>query len=108
MWDNKSKEGPVNLKDHLAQFDTYMNQADKPVPIFLVIGPSFTGDSEAEAIRYHARHFDRNIALITAAELKRLAEEWSSERNKNREAPFELGLLAATGRFDRAHLGTVI
>ena len=105
MWDNKSKESPVNLREHLRQFDAYMDQAEKPVPIFLVIGPSFTDDSESEAIRYHARHFDRNICLITAGELKLLADEWSSQENKDREDPFPLGLLAATGRFNRTRLG---
>lgn len=108
MWDNKSKESPVNLKDHLSQFDGYMNQADKPVPVFLVIGPDFTGDSEAEAVRYHAQHFDRNIVLITAGELKSLADEWSSEVNKRRDDAFNLGLLAATGRFKRESLGKII
>ena len=105
MWDNKSKETAVNLKDHIKQFDAYMSKADKPVPIFLVIGPSFTPESETEAIRYHAEHFDRNIALITAEELKRLAEEWQSPENKNRESPFPLGMLASTGRFNRTGLG---
>ena len=108
MWDNKSKEKPVNLKDHIAQFDAYMNDADKPVPIFLVIGPSFTPESESEAIRYHAEHFDRNIGLITAQELRLLADEWSSEDNKRREEPFPLGMLAGTGRFHRERLGKIV
>ena len=107
MWDNKSKESPVSLKDHIRQFDAYINNADKPVPIFLVIGPSFTPDSDSEAVRYHARHFDRNISLITAHELKSLAEEWSSEENKRREEPFPLGMLAGTGRFDRERIGKI-
>ena len=107
MWDNKSKESPglVNLKDHVAQFDDYMNRSDKPVPVFLLIGPGFTEESEGEAIRYHARHFERNMVLVTAKELKNLAEEWSSEKNRNREESFPLGLLAATGRFERSKLG---
>ena len=105
MWDNKSKEGPVHLKEHLAQFDNYMEHADKGVPVFLVIAPEFTEESESEAIRYHSQHFNRNIVLITSGELKELAEEWASETNKNREEPFPLGLLAATGRFDRRRLG---
>jgi len=108
MWDNKSKESPVNLRDHIAQFDGYMNHADKPVPVFLVIGPEFTEDSEAEAIRYHAQHFGRNLVLITAKELKSLAEEWSSQANKQRDTGFNLGLLAATGRFNRERLGKII
>jgi hypothetical protein len=107
MWDNKSKDAPAafHLKDCLAQFDRYMNAADKRVPIFLVIAPAFSDESEVEAIRYHSEHFDRNIVLITAVELKALAEEWSSPQNKNRETPFPLGLLAASGRYDRKRLG---
>ncbi|MEX0925777.1 MAG: hypothetical protein WD208_03565 [Dehalococcoidia bacterium] len=105
MWDNKSKESPVNLQDHILQFDAYMEQADKRVPVFLVIGPAFTEDSETVAIRYHAEHFDRNIVLITADELKALAEEWNSSRNRQREEPFPLGLLAASGRYDRRRIG---
>lgn len=107
MWDNKSKDAPgqFHLKDCIAQFDRYMNAADKRVPIFLVIAPAFTEDSEVEAIRYHAEHFDRNLVLITATELKALAEEWSSPQHKNRETPFPLGLLAASGRYDRRKLG---
>ncbi len=108
MWDNKSKEGPVNLRDHIRQFDSYLDQADKPVPVFLVIGPSFTEQSEYEALRYHAQHFDRNITLITADELKLLAEEWSAPQNKSREEPFPLGMLAATGRFERSRLGELL
>jgi hypothetical protein len=107
MWDNKSKDQPsaVHLKDCIAQFDGYMSQADKRVPIFLVIGPAFTDESEVEAIKYHAEHFDRNVVLITATELKELAEEWSSSENKNREAGFPLALLSASGRYDRRRLG---
>ena len=110
MWDNKSKESPglVHLKDHLTQFDGYIAKAEKSVPVFLVIAPAFTDESETEAIRYHSQHFDRDIVLITASELKDLAEEWSSEKNRRREEPFPLGLLAATGRFDRARLGKLL
>ena len=105
MWDNKSKEGPVRLTDHIAQFDDYMNKSEKPVPVFIVIGPEFTDDSEAEALRYHAKHIDRNLALITAKDLRLLAEEWSSAGNKSRDESFPLGLLSSTGRFDRRRLG---
>ena len=68
-----------------------MDNAEKPVPIFLVIGPEFTEDSEYETTRYRAEHFDRAITLITATELKDLAEEWASADNKRREEPFPLG-----------------
>lgn len=105
MWDNKSKENPVHLKDHIDQFDEYMDQAEKPVPMFLVIGPEFTEESRTEALRYHAQRFDRDVVLITAKELKDLAEEWNSLSNKLRDDPFPLGYLAVSGRFDRARLG---
>ncbi len=105
MWDNKSKESAVNLRDHIRQFDSYMDNAEKQVPIFLVIGPDFTEDSEYETTRYRAEHFDRAITLITATELKDLAEEWASPENKRREEPFPLGLLGVNGRFSRSQLG---
>ena len=82
-----------------------MNKSEKPVPVFIVIGPEFTDDSETEALRYHAKHIDRNLALITAKNLRLLAEEWSSEGNKSRDESFPLGLLSSTGRFDRRRLG---
>jgi hypothetical protein len=44
--------------------------------------------------------------LITAAELKALAEEWSGGQNERRGEPFPLGLFARAGRFKRALLGT--
>lgn len=107
MWDNKSKEEPglVNLKEHIAQFDSYMNKSEKPVPVFLVIAPGFTDESEGEAIRYHARYLNRNIVLITAKELKDLAEEWASKNNRKSEEPLPLGILASNGRFIRSRLG---
>jgi len=108
MWDNKSKERPglVNLKDHIKQFHDYMNRTDKEVPIFLVVAPGFTKESEVVAVQYTAEHFGRSIVLITAAELKALAEEWASESNKRRDEPFPLGLLGGrTGRFQRESLG---
>ena len=107
MWDCKSKESPglVHLQDHLKQFDGYMEKSDKPVPVFLVIGPGFTEDSGIVALQYSAEHLNRNIVLITAKELKSLALEWKSERNKRRDEPFPLGLFKKPGRFDRRLLG---
>ena len=99
MWDNKSKESPVNLADHLAQFHGYMAKSDKPVPIFLVIGPDFTPESESVALAYTAENIGRNIALIAASELKELAELWASESNRRNTEPFPLGLFASPGRF---------
>lgn len=108
MWDNKSKEEPglVNLKDHIKQFHEYMEKADKTVPIFFVIAPDFTEESELIAIKYTSEHLGRNIVLITARELKCLAEEWSCKENKRRDEPLPLGLFARSGRFNPNLLGT--
>jgi hypothetical protein len=107
MWDNKSKDPnkPVNRKEHIRQFDEYMDASDKRVPIFLVIGPEFTEESETDAIQYTAKNIDRNVVLVRAEDLKSLAEEWSSEKNKKKDEPFPLGLLKRTGKFERALLG---
>ncbi len=99
MWDNKSSETEVRLKDHIRQFDAYIQKSDKPVPVFLVIGPKFTPDSEAVARQYTAEHIGTNIVLVQAGELKELAELWSAEENKRKADPFPLGLFAQPGRF---------
>lgn len=102
MWDNKSKEKPgcVDLKEHIKQFHEYMEKADKTVPIFFVIAPSFTEESELTSFQYTSEHLGRNIVLITAQELKGLADKWSNKENKRRDEPFPLGLFARTGRFN--------
>jgi hypothetical protein len=108
MWDNKSKESPglVDLKDHIKQFRDYMDKSDKPVPIFLVIAPGFTEGSELLALQYTSEHLNRNIVLISAEELKSLADEWSCLENKRHDEPFPLGLLARAGRFNIKLLGS--
>lgn len=109
LWDNKSKEnkgkdsGKINLKDFLIkQFHIYMEKAEKEVDSFLVIAPDFTDESEVEAMQYKAK-YGRDVVLITAKELKELAEEWSKSRSKN--DPFPLGFFNRAGRFNRAILG---
>lgn len=97
LWDNKSKEGPVNLGSHIKQFDRYIGQQEKRVSGFIVIGPAFTDESVAEAMRYQVEK-GTPIALITAAELKGVAEEWA----KKDKGVFPLGYLVLPGRFNRS------
>jgi len=99
MWDNKSSQTPEHLKEHIRQFDSYMDRADKGVPIFLVIAPDFTPESEALALQYTADNLGRSIALVPADELKELAELWANDDNKRRSDPFPLGLFARPGTF---------
>ena len=65
MWDNKSKETAVNLKDHIQQFDRYIKTSDKDVVVFMVIAPDFTPQSVQECVDYSLNN-DTQILLITA------------------------------------------
>lgn len=98
LWDNKSKETEVNLADHIKQFDRYINNSEKPVSVFMVIAPSFTEDSASECAKYSMSN-DTLILLITANELKTLAENWATKHEKDDEA-FPLGYFKQNGRFN--------
>lgn len=96
MWDNKSKESAVNLRDHIQQFDRYIKTSDKEVVVFMVIAPEFTPQSVQECVDYSLNN-DTQILLITAEELKTVAEKWV----KNHEGEmFNLGYFKQNGRFD--------
>lgn len=99
MWDNKSKETPVSLAEHIKQFDRYIKNSPKPVSVFIVIAPSYTSDSAKECVKY-ALSSDTIIVLITAAELKALAEKFSSIHQKDNES-LPLGVFKQNGRFDK-------
>ncbi len=96
MWDNKSKETPVNLKDHIQQFDRYIKTSDKDVVVFMVIAPDFTPQSVQECVDYSLNN-DTQILLITADELKQVAESWNKKHNGE---IFNLGYFKQNGRFD--------
>ncbi len=96
MWDNKSKETPVNLKDHIQQFDRYIKTSDKDVVVFMVIAPDFTAQSIQECVDYSLNN-DTQILLITAEELKTVAELWNKKHNGE---IFNLGYFKQNGRFD--------
>lgn len=96
LWDNKSKETPVNLKDHIKQFDGYIRQSDKPVAGFIVFGPQFTPESSLIAMQYQVEN-GTMISMITADELKEVAEKWQL---KNEGSAFPLGYLLQSGRFN--------
>ena len=96
MWDNKSKETPVNLKDHIQQFDKYIKTADKDVVVFMVIAPDFTPQSVQECVDY-SLYNDTQILLITADELKIVADAWNK---KHFGEIFNLGYFKQNGRFD--------
>lgn len=96
MWDNKSKESAVNLKDHIQQFDRYIKTSDKEVVVFMVVAPEFTQQSVQECVDYSLNN-DTQILLITAEELKTVAETWAK---KHPGEIFNLGYFKQNGRFD--------
>ena len=98
MWDNKSKETDVSLSEHIKQFDRYIKNSAKPVSVFIVIGPSFTADSQKECAKY-AMSNDTIILLITAQELKNLADSWMKAHSTDVE-PLPLGIFKQNGRFN--------
>lgn len=95
MWDNKSKELDVNLKEHINQFDKYIKTSERPVAIFLVIGPSFTKNSLQVQTQYQLTS-DTLITLITAKQLKEMATKWSDTKGKE---TFPLGYFRQSGLF---------
>ena len=98
MWDNKSKESDVSLAEHIKQFDRYIKNSTKPVSVFMVIGPSFTADSQKECAKY-AMSNDTIVLLITAQELKNLADMWVKNHEHDAE-PLPLGVFKQNGRFN--------
>ena len=96
LWDNKSKETPVNLKDHIQQFNRYIENSDKEVAVFMVIAPDFTEQSIQTVVDYSLNN-DTQILLITANELKTVAELWIK---KHKGEIFNLGYFKQNGRFD--------
>lgn len=100
LWDNKSKETDVNLRDHILQFDGYIRNSDKPVAVFMVIAPSFTENSVKECVKYSLIN-DTQILLITADELKEVAEMW---HKLHPDEMFNLGYFKQNGRFDKSLL----
>ena len=106
LWDNKSKESEVSLKEHLKQFERYIDAAEKPVSGFLVIGPSFTQDSAFIAMQFQV---ERNIpiTLIKASDLKTIGERWDSRSSKSGSDPFPLGYFLQNGTFNLSLLDPI-
>ncbi len=101
LWDNKSKETQVSVKDHIAQFERYFNKSEKQVSALLVVAPDFTSESDADA-RAHEIQTGNSLSLITAKELKDIAVEWSA--SKRSQDAFPIKFFTAAGRFNTQFL----
>jgi len=101
LWDCKSALKPYALTEpKCAQFLQYVAKEDPNVVCpFLVFSGEFTGDSEARALALKARcRPGTEIALMTAADLKWLADKWSTEYPGKR---LPLDVLAHSGFLNR-------
>ncbi|MFW5895382.1 MAG: hypothetical protein ACOCT9_01430 [archaeon] len=100
MWDNKTKMQDKYKfpNSHLKQFKRYIRDANnkgKRVSCFLVIVPEFDekANENAERLKYESG-IDTDVAIISAENLKWIAEEWS--KNKKEES-FNLQVFNKTG-----------
>lgn len=101
LWDNKAKKdsGPYKFPDkHLRQFRRYIrNEAGKGkrVNCFLIVTSQIDPVAEKNAVKLKAESgVDTDIALITAENLKLVAESWKKYSSKDQ---FNLHVFNTTG-----------
>lgn len=102
LWDTKSKEGVYSFpQSHLKQFKRYIRDSDRRVSCFLVVVPAIAdgADQTAQKLKIESKT-DTDVALITAEDLKWLAEE----RGQSMKNQFRLEVFNITGVLDRATL----
>lgn len=107
MWDNKCKmtEKYKFPNSHLNQFKRYIRDASNRgsrVSCFLIVVPDFedVASNNAERLKYESGQ-DTDVAIIAAATLKWVAEEWA----KNYEGKvFNLQILNKTGLLTKEEL----
>lgn len=103
MWDTKSKEGLYGFpRSHLRQFKRYIRDSERRVSTFLVIVPAVEEGSEtkAELLKSESGH-DTDVALVTAEDLKWVAENW---RDYGSSSAFDPEVFNATGVLTRDRL----
>ncbi len=100
MWDNKSKEKSYDFpNDHFRQFRGYIHDSTERVRCFLVIAPEPSEKSLVNAYKLKGSSgHDTDVALISAENLKWIAENWQSCSPKSKV--FNLEVLNYTGILD--------
>ena len=103
LWDNKGKESVYTFpKSHLDQFRRYIRESVKRVSVFLVIVPEYDPAARLQALKLkHLTDTDSDVALISAADLKYVAEMWPKH---SKEGAFSLEVFNATGILERSEL----
>lgn len=106
LWDNKCKETIYTFpRSHMDQFRRYIDQFHQQgtrVSTFLVIVPEIDEQAELQAIRLkNETHSDTDVALITASDLKYVAESWTKYSKSD---VFNLKMFNSTGILSRSRL----
>lgn len=105
LWDNKGKESEYTFPNsHLKQFKRYIRDSLVDVCTFLVIVPEVDETAVVnQAIRLkHETGSSTDIALITAENLKWVAENW--QYYSTRDDKFRLEVFGKTGLLSRREL----
>jgi len=101
LWDNKGKESIYRFpKSHQNQFKRYIRESTKRVNVFLVIVPDLDNDACIQAARElkYSTDTDTDVAVITASNLKYVAENWQKFSKKN---DFNMKVFNLTGVLTR-------
>jgi hypothetical protein len=90
-----------SLREHLQQFLRYIRSSTKDVTLFLVVAPDFDSPAETQAQKLKAfSDEDTDVALITARDLKYMAEHWQEYSNQ-KSPSFSPSVLDLTGLLTR-------
>ena len=103
LWDTKSKETIYEFpNNHAKQFKNYIHNSTERVNCFLIIAPEISEKSLENAYSLKIKsNVDTDIALIGAADLKWVAENW---RTYSEKGEFSLDVFNYTGILDRTNL----
>lgn len=102
LWDNKSTEDPYDFPEkHFKQFLRYIRTEEKRVTLFLIIVQDYTKAALAQAQKLKAfSEEDTDVALIKAADLKYVSEQWKSYSDQ-KNPTFNLQVFNMTGELTR-------
>lgn len=102
LWDNKSTEKPYTFSEkNFNQFLRYIRAEKMRVTLFLVIVHDYTKEAVAQAQKLKAfSEEDTDVALIKAADLAYVAEQWKSYSDQ-KYPEFNLQVFNMTGELTR-------
>jgi hypothetical protein len=99
LWDNKSTESPYTFpEEHLNQFLNYIRADQMRPTVFLVIVGEYTPAvvQQAQKLKAFSAEVDTDVAIITARDLKAVAEDWRAYSTK-KTPKFNLEVFNLTG-----------